>query len=145
MRMRTSDAAHLLVALAITCAARPALAEPAPSPEEEARAFRFMGGVALTGTGVLGLVIGGVLGVRAVVDKEAIGAHCDAMHRCDVTGFTLGSEARGSAVISTIGFAMGLGGMAAGIGLLVSAAPKKAATSAWIAPAPGGFTAGVRW
>jgi hypothetical protein len=144
--MRTSSAARLLAALAILSAARPALAETPPAPEDEqARAFRFMGGVALTGVGVLGLVIGGVLGVRAVVDKDAIGSHCDQAHRCDVTGFTLGSEARGSAVISTIGFAMGLGGTAAGVALLVSAAPRKARTTAWIAPAPGGITAGLRW
>lgn len=145
MRTRTSDVARILAVLLITTAARPALAEPEPLPDDQAREFRFMGGVALSGIGVLGLVIGGVMGVRAVMDKNAIGDHCDRLHRCDVTGFTLGSEARGSAVISTIGLAMGLGGTAAGISLLVSAAPKKPRTTAWIAPIPGGISAGLRW
>jgi hypothetical protein len=165
--MRTPDrgralAPRLVAALLLVLSARPALADPPPAPvtaplasappaseplisDDQARALRFMAGVTLTGLGVFGFVLGGAFGVRAVRDKDAIGTHCDQAARCDVTGFTLGSEARGSAVIATASLAIGLGAGAAGVALVITGTPKKTRAAAWISPAPGGLAVGGRW
>ena len=139
---------------ALTLAARPALADPplatpapapaAPAPSDDTRALRFTGGITLGGVGALFVVLGGVLGVRAIVDKSAIGAHCDGAARCDLVGYTLGSEAQDFAALSTVSFAIGLPALAAGVALAVSGAPKKDAGRAWYLP-PGGRAFGVRW
>ncbi len=120
---------------------------PAPPRFDENRALRFTGGISLAGFGVLFTVLGGVLGVRAIVDKSQIGAHCDAAARCDLVGYTLGSEAQDFAELSTVGLVIGLPAVVAGVVLAVSGAPKKGRERAWLMPATGtgGRTIGVRW
>ena len=165
MRITDGGRAHgarVVAALLVTLLTRSALADPAPAPgprvaspvevapeppsDEQARAYRFMLGVAVTGVGAMGLVLGIAYGVRTAIDKGAIGAHCDRAARCDLTGYTLGSEARASSVISTVGLGAGLASAGLGIGLLISGIPRKTgAASAWIAPAPGGLVVGARW
>lgn len=88
------------------------------------------------GLGFLGIFAGSVVGVRAIVDKNEIGTHCNRAYQCDLTGYTLGSEATDFALVSTAGFALGLASAAAGIGLLISAPPLKPRTSAWLSPGP---------
>lgn len=137
----------LAASLAVLLAAEPALADETPSPmaidAEGARGLRFAGGIALAGGGFLGLLLGGVFGVRTFVDKGAIGSHCTPSGRCDVTGYVIGSEARDFALISTVTFTIGIAAATAGTILIVRNAPKKPANAAWIAPGPGGVRVGV--
>jgi hypothetical protein len=125
---------------------------PAPPPIDETRALRFTSGVSLTGIGLTAVILGSVIGVRALVSKNDIGAHCDAAGTCDLTGYTYGSQAQDLARFSTICFGAGLGMAAAGVGLLLSAKPWKpgiwpgsSSATAWIAPARSGVVLGARW
>jgi hypothetical protein len=122
------------------------LPAPTPSPPalmDETRPLRFRAGVSLSGLGLLGIVLGSVLGARAIVDKNDIGAHCNRAALCDLAGYTLGSEAQDFALISTASFVVGLAAAGAGVGLLVSALPVKPGAAAWMTP--GGLAVGGRW
>jgi hypothetical protein len=140
-------------ASAIALPPQPVLAPRAPAPPDDAwRALRFEAGVSLGVVGLVGLVLTGVLVGRAVVDKGNIGAHCTAAGQCDLTGYTLGSDARDLALIASVTLGAGLTVAAAGVGLVLSAkpwkpglGPRSAGASAWIAPTPTGVTAGARW
>lgn len=123
---------------------------PSPLPADETRALRFTGGISLTAVGGIALVLSAVLGVRSLVSKNDIGAHCDAAGTCDLTGYTFGSQARDFALTSTITFTGGILAASAGVGLLLSAKPwlpglGPSHASAWIAPTPRGVVAGARW
>jgi hypothetical protein len=145
--MVRSAAAWLLVAS--LAASRKAHAEDAPKPpppaEDGWRQLRFTAGVSLTGIGVLTLITGGVLGVRAIVDQKAVGSHCNRLAQCDLNGYTIGSEAQDFALISTAMFAIGLTSSAVGIPLLVTAVPKKPPTTAWVGLARRGVAVGLSW
>jgi hypothetical protein len=113
---------------------------PVPSPpRDDNRALRFTGGIALAGVGLVFVVLGSVLGARAIVDKNAIGSHCDAAARCDLAGYSLGSEAQDFAALATVGFGFGLPALVGGVVLAVTGAPKKSAGMAWLT------AGGVRW
>jgi hypothetical protein len=133
---------------AVALVARPAMADPplatparlpAPPPPTDDTRLRFTGGIALGGVGALFVVLGSVLGVRAIVDKGQIGTHCNGAGLCDLVGYTLGTEAQHFAALSSIGFAAGLPALAAGLVMAVPVAPKKRAGLAWLTPT------GVRW
>lgn len=66
------------------------------------------------GVGAAGLVVGSVYGLRAISKNDASSGHCDASNACDPEGGSLRDEARSSATVSTIGFGVGLAGVAAG-------------------------------
>jgi hypothetical protein len=144
---------HLLLvaSLAFVTTSRTARAEDPPkSPPPKAaedgwRQLRFTAGVSLTGVGVLTLITGAVLGVRAIVDKNAVGSHCNRLAQCDLNGYTIGSEAQDFALVSTAMFAVSLTSAAVGVGLLVSAVPKKPKTTAWVGLARRGVALGLSW
>ena len=118
---------------------------PAPAPRSDPnRALRFTGGIAVGGFGLVMFALGSVLGVRAIVDKDQIGSHCNAALHCDLIGYTLASEAQDFAQISTAGLAMGVPALAAGIALAITGAPKNAGGLAWVSPGPGS-TVALRW
>jgi hypothetical protein len=120
-------------------------APPAPPAPDDTRALRFTGGIAVGGIGLISVIAGSVLGVRALVDKNQIGAHCNRAFKCDLTGYTLGSEAHDFALISTVTFSFGLPALAAGVGFVLSGSPKKPGAAAWMGPAPGGLAWRGRW
>jgi hypothetical protein len=127
--------------------------DPAPAPPSLApdgsRQLRFTSGVALTSAGGLMLVLGSVLGLRAIVSKNQIGSHCDATGRCDLNGYSLGSEATDFALISTVSFVVAAVGLGAGIPLLVTGLPKapspKPATSARLTLTASGLSVDLRF
>ncbi len=124
---------------------------PAPPPADETRALRFTSGVTLTAVGLTAVILGSITGVRALVSRNDIGAHCNAAGTCDLTGYTYGEQAGDLARFTTIAFGAGLGMAAAGVGLLLSAKPWKPGigpgtrASAWIAPTCSGVVVGARW
>jgi hypothetical protein len=95
--------------------------------------------------GLLSVVVGSVLGVRAIVDQNQIGSHCNKAAFCDLTGYTLGSEAQDFAYVSNASFITAAVALGAGLPLLLTGLPKKAASTAWIRPSPRGLRAGVRF
>ncbi len=122
-----------------------AAAPTAPPPETDWRRLRFTAGVSLTALGLVTVVLGSVLGVRAIVSKDHIGAHCSAAGKCDLTGWTYLAEAQDFSSTSTACFILGPLAMAVGGGLLISSRPWKPGATAWIRPTLGGVAAGARW
>jgi hypothetical protein len=121
-------------------AANEAPAAPsAPGPSGRRVAVYAFGGV-----GVAGLVLGGVMGGLAAGKKTTITTHCAPPvvegdpYRCDPTGLAAANSGQMFALVSTIGVAAGLAGVATAIVLLVTehrpVKPSTAAQKPWISP-----------
>jgi hypothetical protein len=137
-----------LIAPSLPARADPSVAAPAPPAPgtvDQYRPLRFSAGVSLTGIGLLSVVVGSVLGARALVSRNEIGSHCNKVAVCDLTGYTLGSEAQDFAYVSNASFVVAGLAMGAGLPLLLTALPKKSAPTAWIRLSPRGLGAVVRF
>jgi hypothetical protein len=130
-------------ALAVLLAAPPAHADPPVT--DLTRDLRFTGGIALTGTGALALIMGTVFSARVFIDKGQIGGHCSPAGQCDRPGYMLGYDAQDSAMLATLNVTIGLAAAAAGTALIVTAVRGRPARTAWIAPGPRGVAAGFAW
>jgi hypothetical protein len=92
------------------------------------------------GVGAVGVVVGGVFGFRAMLDKAALdgacmGGACPARSQHDIDAL------RADGTVSNIGFEVGLPALAAGVVLwLLSAGPEKAPAPAavWVGPRAAG-------
>jgi hypothetical protein len=107
----------------------------APPPDPSGRR---VAGYVVGGVGLAGVVVGSIFGVRTFSKKSEGDAHCKGTP-CDRTGLELQDQAATSATISTVAFVVGLAGVGAGIALVVTARPPKAAPAArvWLAPSVG--------
>jgi hypothetical protein len=132
---------------------RPAEAPPSSSaspassaPQANAGTTRRVIGVVTAGVGFAGLVVGGVLGLRAKSaydDSNAFG-HCMPDNECDATGKQDRSSAFSLATGSTVAMALGAAAMAGGV-ILYFTAPRDAVVS--VAPTARGAVLGaaVAW
>jgi hypothetical protein len=123
-------------------------APPALPPYEASgsRPMRIAGFVAL-GVGVVGLGLGGAMGGLALSEKGDADEHCPEK-KCTQAGLDIINGASTKALVSTIGFGVGLAGVGAGIALIVLSGPKKAeeppkATSARVIPSAGPGGGGI--
>jgi hypothetical protein len=112
-------------------------------PGQGRRTIAFVVG----GVGVAGVVVGAIMGGLTLGKKSTIDDHCDGP-RCDAEGKDAADSAQTTGLVSTIGFGVGIAGLAAGTVLLLTA-PKKQEASArgWtptIALGPRGAGAGVQ-
>ncbi len=106
----------------------PVTAEPAPTakpttttpPEGDSGSGtkKTLGYVAL-GVGVVGVGVGSYFGLQTLNKKDDAGPYCP-NKECSPHGMDLIEEARSTATISTVGFAVGLVGIAAGAWLLAT-------------------------
>jgi hypothetical protein len=141
-------------------AATPDLAkgEDAPRAAEPARGGRRVAVYAIGGVGVAGLVLGGVMGGLALGKKAIIDAHCEsatkpgAQIHCDATGLSAATTGKTFGLVSTIGAAAGLAGVATAVVLLLTepkaSTPSTGARGPWIAAdvlsvGPGGAMVGA--
>ncbi len=104
----------------VTVAAPP---KPAPAPAREkpsdgASSTTTLGYVAL-GVGVVGVGVGSYFGLRTLNKKDEASPYCP-NKECSSHGMELIEDARSAATVSTIGFGVGLIGLAAGTWLLLS-------------------------
>ena len=82
------------------------------------------------GIGVAGIVVGSIFGILAIGNKSSLNGECDAAKHCtagsqsDIDSFTRNST------ISTVGFSVGLVGLAAGTILFLTERPKTEPTPA---------------
>jgi len=105
---------------------------------------RTLGWLSL-GVGVVGVGVGSWFGLQTFSKQNESDDHCDDT-RCDQTGVDLRDEAKSTATLSTIGFAVGAVGVGAGLVLLLTAGGDEAreARTIWIAPGLGSLTVGGR-
>ncbi|WP_438020285.1 hypothetical protein WMF18_14975 [Sorangium sp. So ce315] len=128
-----------LLAPAAGPAPQPA-APAAPQPGASARhgSWHRTGAIVAGGVGAAGLVVGGVTGALAFVEKATVDDNCVGT-RCNPEGMRAVESSRTFALASTIGLAVGVVGLGAAVALLLTAPPEGGAARAGVpraAPAP---------
>ena len=88
-----------------------------------------MAGISLVGVGVAGLVVGSIFGLDTFSKKDESFDHCEGT-ACDPDGAALRDDARTSATVSTIAFAVGAVAVAGGVILALTAGSADARRSA---------------
>ncbi|WP_437998657.1 hypothetical protein WMF26_00295 [Sorangium sp. So ce185] len=113
-------------------------APPPTSGAPEAPAGRRTAAYVAGGVGVAGLALGGIVGALVLGKKGVIDRHCGSAIQasdpkaCDATGLDAANGANAMAVVSTLGFGVGLAGLGAAAVLL------------WTEPTPAGAATGAR-
>jgi serine/threonine-protein kinase len=133
----------------------PVHSTPAPAPEKPADVTADSSGmsgqkkIALVAgaVGVVGLGVGGYFGLRSMSKKSDADGHCDGSVCRDQAGVDLRQEAIDAGNISTIAFAVGGVGVAAGIALWVTAPSSESAVRVHptVARDFGGLGVSGRW
>jgi hypothetical protein len=102
--------------------------------------------VASLGVGAVGIGIGAVFGLLASGSWSDADALCGPgdPRQCTQEGAELGEDASTQALVSTIGFGVGLAGIGAGVVLWLTAPGDEAATAVRVSPRIGPTTAGVQ-
>jgi hypothetical protein len=123
--------------VASTAAPRPVPPPTAPPPAEpppSGGGWQKPTGLALTGVGAVGLVLGTVFGLRAKSKNDDSLAQCRSNDAtaCTQEGKNLRDSAHSAATLSTVSFGVGVAAVAGGLALYFTA------------PSPGSSTAAVR-
>jgi serine/threonine-protein kinase len=107
--------------------APPAASPAAPRPQAPVeRSSQKTVGYVVGGAGIAALAVGGYFGVRAIQKRADSDAQCPG-EACTLDGYELNREAKSAALVSDIGFGVGLAGLAAGL-VLVLTAPSEGGT-----------------
>jgi hypothetical protein len=96
---------------------------PSPSP-------RRIGAYTAAGVGGLGLLVGATFGVLAATKKSTVSDHC-AGTVCDDQGFDAARAGKTFAAVSTIGFAVAIVGLGAGLALFFTDPARATAVATW--------------
>jgi hypothetical protein len=113
--------------LVLELPAKPAAPESAPAaanPETRAVEVSSGGGsntlaYVLGGVGIAGIAVGSVTGVMVLGKKSTIDDHCNGS-KCDQQGLDAADSAKSLGLVSTIGFGVGVAGLAVATVLLVT-------------------------
>ncbi len=89
-------------------------------------------GFIVGGVGLVALAAGGFFGLQAQSKTKDADDHCSG-NFCNQEGLDGHDDAKQAALFSTIGFGVGIAGIAAGTVLILTAKPKKE-RAAWVAP-----------
>lgn len=108
---------------------------PPPKEEPTGSSKRTIGFV-LGGVGIVGIGVGTAFGIMTLSKKSDADALCQG-DKCKQEGLDLDSEAMTSAVISTIGFGVGIVGLGVGTYLVLTSKPSST-TGITVAPMFGG-------
>ncbi|KYF77813.1 hypothetical protein BE17_26015 [Sorangium cellulosum] len=108
-----------------TSATQPSRTEALPTAQapglgDTGMSGRQLGALVAGGIGVAGLVLGGVTGAMALSKKSVIEEHCEGTV-CTVEGKAAADDARLPGTLSTVGFGVGVVGLAAGVVLWLTA------------------------
>ena len=129
----------------------PAPATPAPAAAPEPAAASTPGstqrllGILAGGVGVAGLIVGGVAGIIAKSNNDAVSAQCNGSV-CNAQGMSSLGDAKNAATFSTVGFVAGGVMVAAGAVLFLtapSAHPSTGASGLSLTPGSDGSVAGL--
>ena len=128
-------------------AAAPAPSTPPPAAEatstDRGRTQRMVG-LGVAGAGVVGVVLGAIFGLdaKSKLDDSNGPGHCDTNDACDGYGLQKRSDAKSSALVSTVSFVVGGVALAGGAALWFTA-PKTGTARVGLTPAPAGTGVGV--
>ncbi len=117
-----------------------------PAPGSSRRTI----GLVVGGAGLVAIGVGSIFGLQAKSKEDDALTHCRTETLCTAQGVSLGSDAKNAATLSTILFGVGIGAVAAGVVLYVTA-PKSASPASTVAvrvsPGPSSMTMtlGASW
>lgn len=98
-----------------------------PTPAEPSGSGRRAAGLVVGGVGLVGLVLGGVFGAKAISKQSDAKPHCQPGNHCDAEGLALEQDGVTAGNVSTVGFIAGGVLVAAGTVLFLTApSPAKA-------------------
>jgi hypothetical protein len=112
---------------------------PAPEPANGRRIAGFVVG----GLGLAGLAVGGVAGGLALGKKQVVDENCPDLQCQNEEGWAAVDDANAFATVSTVGFAVGLAGLATGAVLVLTAPDKKNEASVRAELRAGAFRDGI--
>ena len=97
-------------------------AQPTPAAAQD-QPSRSVLPYVLGGAGLVGLAVGGVAGMMAIGQKNVVNEECGGTS-CSQRGLTAADAGKRDALVSTIGFGVGVVGLGAGLVLLLTAPEK---------------------
>jgi hypothetical protein len=111
---------------------QPKTADPPADPpsDDDASAQRNLGYVA-AGIGTMGLVLGAVTGALVLNKKAVVDTECEG-HACSAEGKKAADSGQSLATMSTVGFVVGIAGLATGVTLVLTAPSEKNRGAAWL-------------
>ncbi len=118
---------------------RPAAESPTPNPESASAPPRHALPYAVAGVGAVGLVVGSVSGILALAQASVVHAECNGP-ACSPRGKAAADRGKSWAWVSTVGFGVGLAGVATGSVLLLAGSappgrsPRTARLDLWLSP-----------
>jgi hypothetical protein len=107
---------------------------PSTTPPSGDSSTRRTIGFVVGGVGVAGVVVGTVFGLKALGNKSDTDDNC-IDSRCNPAGLAAADDARSAATLSTVGFGVGIAGLAVGT-FLVLTSPHAKTSSAKLRVAP---------
>jgi hypothetical protein len=114
-----------------------------PPAEEPSSGTRRTVGFVVGGVGIAGLAVGTLFGVKALGSKSDVDAGCvDA--RCTQAGLDAAGDARSAATLSTIGFGVGIVGLAVGTYLVLTSPRAKSSGRVDLTPVLAGPARGLQ-
>jgi len=99
-------------------------------------------GFVVGGVGIAGVALGTVFGLRALSEKNDVDAECDGA-KCTPRGAAAADDARSAATIATIGFGVGIVGLAVGTYLVLTSPGARSSGALGLAPATVGRSRGL--
>jgi hypothetical protein len=126
-RITLAPGEHQMLVIQLAEAAPP-LTQPSPASTKQDRPSRSVLPYVLGGAGLVGLAVGGVAGMMAIGQKSVVNDACDGTS-CTQRGLTAADAGKRDALVSTIGFGVGIVGLSAGLVLLLTASEKPGAQS----------------
>jgi hypothetical protein len=115
-------------------------ATPGPLPPPARSTGLLVGGIASSGVGLVGLVVGGIFGALTFSKESQARSLCPDHYCGTQAGLDLHNDARKLATISTVGFGVGIAAAGAGLTLILVSRPARGderKSGTWIAPTIG--------
>jgi hypothetical protein len=126
-------------------AATPPPAKPTIAAEPSTRASRAPWALAAGGVGIAGVTLGTVAGVVTLDKKQLAEANCsDATQTCNAVGVAANTSGKKYAVLSAVGFGVGVAGLALGAYWWLTRGPATSPSASSAGPARG-VVAEVTW
>ena len=126
-RITLAPGEHQTLVIQLAEAAAPT-EEQSPAATKQDQSSRSVLPYVLGGAGVVGLAVGGVAGMMAIGKKNVVSNECEGTS-CSTRGLTAADAGKRDALVSTIGFGVGVVGLTAGFVLLLIAPEKPAQQS----------------
>lgn len=105
---------------------QPAEPPPAPSNGSGRRTAAYVAG----GIGIAGIVAGSITGILVLGKKQTVDENCP-NHECNDPGYSAVTSAQSLGLVSTIGFGVGIAGLATGAVLLLTGSEPSPSARTW--------------